>query len=174
SGAGYNRGGAAVLKDTMFLRESHHFSMPLHLKKPSGTGVNGGKYGPTGGTWVIEPEAFDVSKEKSLPKTGADQPKDITPVAGTLNPETKLPDPDGEYFYFARVPMWDTKPYTIFRYLTNGGGGFGNPLEREPERVKLDVRDGYVTIEGALRDYGVVVEGDPDNDPEGLTVDEEA
>ena len=50
---------------------------------------------------------------------------------------------------------------------------------REPARararaVKLDVRDGYVTIEGALRDYGVVVEGDPENDPEGLTVDEEA
>src|SRR5262249_40853376 len=64
SGAGYNRGGAAVLKDTMFLRESHHFSMPLHLKKPSGTGVNGGEYGPTGGTWVIEPEAFDVSERR--------------------------------------------------------------------------------------------------------------
>ena len=70
--------------------------------------------------------------------------------------------------------MWDTKPNTIFRYLTNGGGGFGNPLEREPERVKVDVRDGYVTIEGALRDYGVVVVGDPENDPEGLSVDAEA
>ena len=95
-------------------------------------------------------------------------------MAGTLDPETKLPDPEGEYFYFARVPMWDTKPHTIFRYLTNGGGGFGNPLEREPERVKVDVRDGYVTIEGALRDYGVVVMGDPENDPEGLSVDAEA
>jgi N-methylhydantoinase B len=31
-----------------------------------------------------------------------------------------------------------------------------------------------VTIDGALRDYGVVVAGDPDNDPEGLTVDAEA
>jgi N-methylhydantoinase B len=163
-----------VLKDTMFLRESHHFSMPLHLKKPSGTGVNGGEYGPTGGTWVIEPEAFDVTERKVLPGTGTDQPADITPVAGTLDPETKLPDPNGEYFYFARVPMWDTKPNTIFRYLTNGGGGFGNPLEREPERVKIDVRDGYVTIAGALRDYGVVVKGDPDRDPEGLEVDVEA
>ena len=37
-----------------------------------------------------------------------------------------------------------------------------------------DVRDGYVTIEGAARDYGVVVVGDPDEDPEGLAVDEEA
>ena len=70
--------------------------------------------------------------------------------------------------------MWDTKPHTIFRYLTNGGGGFGAPLDREPERVMTDVRDGYVTIEGAARDYGVVVVGDPEEDPEGLSVDAEA
>ncbi len=149
--------------------------MPLHLKKPSGIGVNGGEYGPTGGTWVIEPAAFDVSsREDAAADRRRARRADITPVAGTLDPETKLPDPEGEYFYFARVPMWDTKPNTIFRYLTNGGGGWGDPLEREPERVKIDVRDGYVTIEGALRDYGVVVVGDPDNDPEGLTIDAEA
>ena len=47
-------------------------------------------------------------------------------------------------------------------------------MERNPERVKRDVRDGYVTIAGAARDYGVVVVGDPDEDPEGLTLDLEA
>jgi N-methylhydantoinase B len=60
------------------------------------------------------------------------------------------------------------------RYLTNGGGGFGDPFERAPERVKRDVRDGYVTIEGAARDYGVVVTGDPEDDPENLVVDVQA
>jgi N-methylhydantoinase B len=53
------------------------------------------------------------------------------------------------------------------RYLTGAGGGYGDPLEREPERVLRDVRDGYVTIEGAARDYGVVVTG-------GLVLDLEA
>ena len=62
----------------------------------------------------------------------------------------------------------------LLRYLTNGGGGCGDPLERDPERVKRDVRDGYVTIEGAARDYGVVVTGDPEDDPEDLVVDVEA
>ena len=33
------------------------------------------------------------------------------------------------------------------------------------------MRDGYVTIEGAARDYGVVIAGDPDEDPEGLALD---
>jgi N-methylhydantoinase B len=62
----------------------------------------------------------------------------------------------------------------VLRYLTNGGGGWGDPFAREPERVLRDVRDGYVTVEGAASDYGVVVRGDPDEDPEGLTIDEDA
>jgi hypothetical protein len=38
-----------------------------------------------------------------------------------------------------------------------GGGGYGDPLLRDAEAVKEDVADGYVTPEGARRDYGVVV-----------------
>jgi N-methylhydantoinase B len=39
---------------------------------------------------------------------------------------------------------------------TGGGGGFGHPWERDPELVRHDVLNGYVTREGAERDYGVV------------------
>lgn len=42
--------------------------------------------------------------------------------------------------------------------LTGGGGGWGNPLEREPERVARDVKQGFVSVEAAQRDYGVVVD----------------
>jgi N-methylhydantoinase B len=38
-----------------------------------------------------------------------------------------------------------------------GGGGYGNPLERDVELVVNDVRDGYVSIRGAEEDYGVVI-----------------
>jgi len=38
-----------------------------------------------------------------------------------------------------------------------GGGGLGDPLEREPQMVCEDVADGYVSIERALIDYGVVI-----------------
>jgi N-methylhydantoinase B len=58
--------------------------------------------------------------------------------------------------------------------MTNGGGGWGDPFERDPAKVLHDVRDEYVSIEGAVRDYGVVVVGDPTSDPEGLRVDEDA
>ncbi|MGD8389719.1 MAG: hydantoinase B/oxoprolinase family protein [Desulfobacteraceae bacterium] len=41
-----------------------------------------------------------------------------------------------------------------------GGGGVGNPLERDPERVRMDVINELVSLEGAKLDYGVVI--DPD------------
>jgi N-methylhydantoinase B len=45
-----------------------------------------------------------------------------------------------------------------------GGGGYGDPLERDPEMVLSDVIEGYVSIEGARAGYGVVI------DPETYTV----
>ena len=42
---------------------------------------------------------------------------------------------------------------------TAGGGGYGNPLERDPEAVMRDVRYGYVSAEAARSAYGVVLNG---------------
>jgi N-methylhydantoinase B len=49
---------------------------------------------------------------------------------------------------------------SVVELRTGGGGGFGDPRERDPERVRRDVSDGFVTVEAARRDYGVVL--DPD------------
>jgi N-methylhydantoinase B len=45
----------------------------------------------------------------------------------------------------------------IFRLDTPGGGGHGDPLARDPERVLVDVQEGAVSPEAAERDYGVVL-----------------
>ncbi|MBW1730449.1 MAG: hydantoinase B/oxoprolinase family protein [Deltaproteobacteria bacterium] len=39
-----------------------------------------------------------------------------------------------------------------------GGGGYGDPLERDPDMVKEDVLQGYVTMEKARSEYGVVID----------------
>jgi len=39
---------------------------------------------------------------------------------------------------------------------TAGGGGWGNPLEREIEKVRQDVVEGYVSLAAARQSYGVV------------------
>ncbi len=49
-------------------------------------------------------------------------------------------------------------------FISAGGGGYGNPFERDPKAVEKDVQYGYVSIEQARLDYGVVI------DPETLTV----
>jgi N-methylhydantoinase B len=42
-------------------------------------------------------------------------------------------------------------------YMTAGGGGWGDPLDREPHRVLRDVREGYVAAAQAREQYGVVL-----------------
>ena len=44
-------------------------------------------------------------------------------------------------------------------YDYGGGGGWGDPLERDPQAVLEDVIDEYVSVTGAERDYGVVLTG---------------
>jgi len=59
------------------------------------------------------------------------------------------------------------KPGDVVTIDAAGGGGYGNPLEREPERVERDVIEGYVSLERAREDYGVII------NPKTLTFDEE-
>lgn len=42
---------------------------------------------------------------------------------------------------------------------TGGGGGWGNALERDPDAVANDVRNGFVSVDAAERDYGVAIDG---------------
>jgi N-methylhydantoinase B len=49
-----------------------------------------------------------------------------------------------------------------------GGGGYGDPLERDPELVEMDVIEGYVSLKGAKDSYGVVI------DPQTLKADLQA
>ncbi|MEZ5101449.1 MAG: hydantoinase B/oxoprolinase family protein [Thermoleophilia bacterium] len=50
-----------------------------------------------------------------------------------------------------------------------GGGGYGPPAERDPERVLQDVLEGYVTVEAARETYRVAFTGTPDEP--GFAVD---
>ena len=57
---------------------------------------------------------------------------------------------------------------STIRFEGSGAGGFGDPLKRDPDAVAHDVRVGYVSIEAAEREYGVVLI------PTALDVDVEA
>jgi N-methylhydantoinase B len=49
------------------------------------------------------------------------------------------------------------EPGDVIHIHSPGGGGRGDPLDREPARVALDVQRGYVSVTAAETDYGVVI-----------------
>jgi N-methylhydantoinase B len=50
------------------------------------------------------------------------------------------------------------KPGDHITFRSNGGGGFGNPVERDPKLVLEDVIDGFITLKTAREVYGVSIE----------------
>jgi len=85
------------------------------------------------------------------------------PGGSTKNPGTA----HEEHVFFSRdaVPV---KAGDLIRLVTPGGGGWGDPLERDVAAVRLDVLRGLVSHGSAERDYGVVLAR------ETLVVDEQA
>jgi N-methylhydantoinase B len=59
-----------------------------------------------------------------------------------------------------KVSAFPIEAGDILMMESSGGGGFGDPLERDPAMVAADVAEGYVTREAAERIYGVVWNGD--------------
>ena len=62
----------------------------------------------------------------------------------------------------------------LVRIETTGGGGWGDPLDRDPALVELDVVQGKVSVEAAREDYGVVLLADRTVDAEATRREREA
>jgi len=100
------------------------------------------------------------------PARGAQGGHDGTPAVqfkvGANGDETKLPN----------VVQLDLLPGELIRGFDAGGGGYGDPMERDPERVRMDVARGWETRDRAREIYGVVLTGERETDT--LAVDREA
>lgn len=96
---------------------------------------------------------------------GVNGGKASLPYRAIVNPDTpderRLPGLNDD------IPL---KRGDVLRLVTTGGGGWGDPLEREPEWVLLDVIQGKVSMASARDDYGVVLTGNGDD----LAVDNDA
>lgn len=105
-------------------------------------------YGSFGG-WARRPWALDGGVEGSVNTLVYERGGVPTPPHGRV-PQTPLADGDRACA------------------STGSGGGWGDPLDREPWRVRDDALDGYITAAAALADYGVVLH------PATLALDEAA
>ena len=68
----------------------------------------------------------------------------------------------------AKVDRIKVEAGDVLHYVTWGGGGWGDPLERDPELIAKEVRQGLITRKGA-RDYGVVMSAGTKIDVKGTS-----
>jgi N-methylhydantoinase B/oxoprolinase/acetone carboxylase alpha subunit len=99
----------------------------LNRMKTEPWGVLGGGTGAVGGLWVR--------------RAGQEAWSTFVEEFGTMSPSK-----------FSGVILHEGDQVKI---LMPGGGGYGDPLERDRERVRRDVREGFVSAEAAARDYGL-------------------
>jgi len=104
-----------------------------------------------------------VGERSRFPANGLRGGRPGAPAQFVMHPGT----PE-EAHLFSKTPPIPIKAGTLVWMQTAGGGGFGDPLDRDPARVRDDVRDGYVTPAAAARDYAVALR------PDTLTVDADA
>lgn len=76
-------------------------------------------------------------------------------AAGTL--PTTLEELDGELEHLPEKHETQEGPDDVFEHTWSGGGGYGDPLDRDPERVHADVVNDAVSAAAAREIYGVVV-----------------
>jgi N-methylhydantoinase B len=74
------------------------------------------------------------------------------------------PDTPNEHDVDALVDAEFVPAGTVIRVRTTGGGGWGDPLDRDSDLVVRDVLWAKVSRTGAADDYGVVITG-PDDEP---------
>src|SRR5262249_57296687 len=86
--------------------------------------------------------------------------KPARPSRALLNPGTSGERPLGSKAAGLRLKRNDLVVWEL-----GGGGGYGDPWTRDPERVRRDVARGYVSVAAARDDYAVAIE------PDDLTID---
>jgi N-methylhydantoinase B len=143
-GAGRFRGGLGSVRDYRFLDTFGALTIVKKSRTP-GWGLDGGRPGPKNVSILIP--------DKSRPGWRAHWQRDIIVYADNGD---QYPDKPADHVYCGMF-RGEFGPGDVISYLADGGGGFGDPFTRDPERVRMDVVDGYVSRAAAERDYGVVL-----------------
>ncbi len=138
-GAGEHRGGLSTTRTLEVVADEITLSCLFDRAKIPGWGLFDGESGGL--------------SELKVKRVGDDEFRTFVDAYNTVSP-TK----------FTNVLL---KRGDIVRYVTPGGGGYGDPFKRDPDAVLEDVRNGWVSADSARDDYGVVIvdrDGDLDID----------
>jgi len=141
--------------------EVYENKYPIMLKRYGFRTDTGGAGQTRGGTGIYReyhmqtPSSLYLWFERSLtPAWGIFGGQDAVPPDVVINPGS-----ENEH-HLLKASALPLRTNDVVLTQTGGGGGFGAPWERDAEKVREDVIDGYVSHDGAERDYGVVLYDD--------------
>jgi N-methylhydantoinase B len=141
-GAGTFRGGAGVTMTYMVHGVEEIPTKILHtfgVEQPESPGLCGG-YPSTTNQFAIVRES-DVLDRMS----GGEVPQ-------------RLDELEGELQIYGAYAVTSMRRGDVYRAVSMGGGGYGDPLDRDPELVARDVERSLVSVEWAARSWGVVLD----------------
>ena len=93
------------------------------------------------------------SNRHRIPGPGLKNGKDGILTRIVRNPDTAISE-----LIPRETTLLPVEPGTVVTIFAGGGGGYGDPMKRDPEMVLRDVVDGIVTPSAARREYGVVLD----------------
>lgn len=130
------------------------------LEGSAGYGFHRGGLGIAYDYEMLWPGEFTVALDRDkFPPYGLFGGSTGSPSGLVINPESP------EEKVYSRLSGMKVAAGTILSHRTAGGGGYGNPMERDPAKVLDDVLNGYIKLDEALKGYGVVLNVGDKNNP---------
>jgi N-methylhydantoinase B len=140
AGPGMFRGGAGVSMMYVVHGVEQIPTKILHtfgIEQPESPGMFGGHPSCTNQFAILRESDVEARLAR------AEVPSELEEITGRLE----------VYPAYAQTAM---RRGDVYRAVSQGGGGYGDPIDRDPARVAHDVRDGLVSVAWARRAYGVV------------------
>jgi N-methylhydantoinase B len=108
---------------------------------------------------LAEEATFQLRSDRSdFQPWGVEGGKPGTPTRNYLNPDTDRQELPGKH-------LMTLKKGDVYRVIQAGGGGYGDPLDRDVYAVLEDVQQEKLSVDHVRQEYGVVI------NPDGLKLD---
>ncbi|MFC3959138.1 hydantoinase B/oxoprolinase family protein [Halovivax cerinus] len=159
-GAGRYRGGLGIRRDYRFTHPAGALSI-VQKTQTDGWGLDGGDPGARNVVALATDDADDGDETADRVPDRVQILVDNDDLYDSTADDLSGADTAVSYAGMFRGAF---EPGEVVSNRSGGGGGYGDPYERDPEAVREDVVDGYVSREAAREDYGVVVSADGELD----------
>lgn len=160
-----------IYRGSVEVEESKHPILIKHLKVVEGGGGAGEYRGAPGGDVMYGPR-FDPMTVVTMCDAHVNAPQGVQGGQAGPPAQTYKISSDGSKEKLPGVAECQLLPGEWIQGIDAGGGGYGDPLERDPERVLVDVRERWETRDRAENVYGVVLLGSAAT--KDLAIDEKA